>query len=41
MSTFKAVFATQQEGKPHVSLQQLDRASLPPATFWCGCAIPT
>jgi acrylyl-CoA reductase (NADPH) len=30
MSTFKAVFATQQEGKPHVSLEQLDRASLPP-----------
>src|SRR5712691_3240290 len=29
MSTFKAVLATQQEGKPHVSLQQLDRASLP------------
>ena len=29
MSTFKAVLATQQEGKLHVSLQQLDRASLP------------
>jgi acrylyl-CoA reductase (NADPH) len=30
MSTFKAIFATQQEGKPHVSLQQLDRANMPP-----------
>ncbi len=30
MSTFKAVFATQQEGKPHISIQQIDRASLPP-----------
>lgn len=30
MSTFKAVFATQQDGKTHVSLEQLDRASLPP-----------
>jgi acrylyl-CoA reductase (NADPH) len=30
MSTFKAVLATQIEGKPHISLQQLDRASLPP-----------
>ncbi len=29
MSTFKAILATQQEGKPHISLQQLDRASLP------------
>jgi len=29
MSTFQAVFATQQDGKPHVSLEQLDRASLP------------
>jgi acrylyl-CoA reductase (NADPH) len=30
MSTFKAVFAMQQEGKPYIALQQLDRASLPP-----------
>ena len=29
MSTFKAVYATQQDGKVHVSLQQLDRTSLP------------
>jgi len=29
MSTFQAVFATQQDGKSHVSLEQLDRASLP------------
>ena len=29
MSTFKAVYATQQDGKTHVSLEQLDRASLP------------
>ena len=29
MSTFKAVYATQQDGKVQVSLQQLDRASLP------------
>jgi acrylyl-CoA reductase (NADPH) len=30
MSTFKAIFATQQEGKPHVALQQLDRTNMPP-----------
>ena len=30
MSTFKAVFAQQIEGKPKISLEQLDRASLPP-----------
>ncbi|HEV2446504.1 MAG TPA: MDR family oxidoreductase [Candidatus Sulfopaludibacter sp.] len=30
MSTFKAIFAQQIEGKPNVSLQQIDRASLPP-----------
>ncbi|MDP8991135.1 MAG: alcohol dehydrogenase catalytic domain-containing protein, partial [Acidobacteriota bacterium] len=29
MSTFKAVYATQQDGKTHISIQQLDRASLP------------
>jgi len=29
MSTFKAVYATQQDGKTQVSLEQLDRASLP------------
>ncbi len=29
MSTFKAVYATQQDGKTHVSLEQLDRTSLP------------
>jgi len=29
MSTFKAVYATQQDGKTQVSVQQLDRASLP------------
>ncbi len=29
MSTFKAVYATQQDGKTRVSLEQLDRASLP------------
>lgn len=29
MSTFKAVLATQIEGKPQISLQQIDRASLP------------
>jgi len=29
MSTLKAVYATQQDGKTHVSLEQLDRASLP------------
>ncbi len=29
MSTFKAVFAEQIEGKPRVSIQQIDRASLP------------
>ncbi len=29
MSTFKAILATQQEGKPHIALQQVDRASLP------------
>ncbi len=30
MSTFKAVFAQQIEGKPQISIQQIDRASLPP-----------
>jgi len=30
MSTFKAVFAEQFEGKPKISIQQVDRASLPP-----------
>jgi acrylyl-CoA reductase (NADPH) len=30
MSTFKAVLATQQDGKFHASIQDLDRASLPP-----------
>ena len=30
MSTFKAVFAQQIEGKPKISIEQLDRASLPP-----------
>src|SRR5258706_8608154 len=30
MSTFKAVFAEQIEGKPKISIQQVDRASLPP-----------
>ena len=29
MSTFKAVYATQQDGKTRVSLEQLDRANLP------------
>ena len=29
MSTFKAVFAEQVEGKPKISIQQIDRASLP------------
>src|SRR4051812_18781617 len=29
MPTFKAVFAQQIEGKPRISLEQLDRASLP------------
>jgi len=29
MSTFKAVFAQQIEGKPRISIEQLDRASLP------------
>ena len=29
MSTFKAVFAEQIEGKPKISIQQVDRASLP------------
>ncbi len=29
MSTFKAVYATQQDGKTQVSIQQLDRDSLP------------
>jgi acrylyl-CoA reductase (NADPH) len=29
MSTFKAVFAEQIDGKPHVSIQQIDRANLP------------
>ena len=29
MSTFKAVFAEQIEGKPQISIQQVDRASLP------------
>jgi len=29
MSTFKAVYATQQDGKTQVSIEQLDRASLP------------
>src|ERR1700693_1430403 len=29
MSTFKAVFAEQIEGKPKISIQQLDRGSLP------------
>jgi acrylyl-CoA reductase (NADPH) len=29
MSTFKAVYAEQIEGKPRVSIQQIDRASLP------------
>src|ERR1700683_2893695 len=29
MSTFKAVFAEQIAGKPHASIQQIDRASLP------------
>ncbi len=29
MSTFKAVFAEQIEGKPKISIQQIDRASLP------------
>jgi len=29
MSTFKAVFAEQIEGKPRISIQQIDRASLP------------
>jgi acrylyl-CoA reductase (NADPH) len=29
MSTFKAVFATQREGKPNISIEQIDRASLP------------
>jgi acrylyl-CoA reductase (NADPH) len=30
MSTFKAVLAQQIEGKPQISIQQIDRASLPP-----------
>ena len=30
MSTFKAVLAEQIEGKPKISIQQVDRASLPP-----------
>jgi acrylyl-CoA reductase (NADPH) len=30
MSTFKAVFAEQIEGKPKISIQQIDRAILPP-----------
>jgi acrylyl-CoA reductase (NADPH) len=30
MPTFKAVFAEQIEGKPHISIRQIDRASLPP-----------
>jgi acrylyl-CoA reductase (NADPH) len=30
MSTFKAVFAEQIEGKPKISIQQVDRASMPP-----------
>jgi acrylyl-CoA reductase (NADPH) len=30
MPTFKAVFAEQIEGKPKISIQQIDRASLPP-----------
>src|SRR5882757_8106874 len=30
MPTFKAVFAEQIEGKPKISIQQVDRASLPP-----------
>ena len=30
MSTFKAVLATQDDGKFHASIQQLDRESLPP-----------
>lgn len=30
MSTFRAVFAQQIEGKPKISIQQIDRASLPP-----------
>jgi acrylyl-CoA reductase (NADPH) len=30
MSTFKAVFAEQIEGKPKISIQQIDRATLPP-----------
>src|SRR5665213_1826638 len=29
MSTFKAVYATQQDGKVQVAIQELDRASLP------------
>src|SRR6185295_4262272 len=29
MPTFKAVFAEQIEGKPKISIQQIDRASLP------------
>ena len=29
MSTFKAVYAEQIEGKPRISIQQIDRASLP------------
>ena len=29
MSTFKAVFAEQIEGKPKISIQQIDRTSLP------------
>jgi len=31
MPTFKAVFAQQIDGKPKISIEQLDRASLPPA----------
>ncbi len=31
MSTFKAVFAEQIEGKPQISIQQVDRANLPAA----------
>src|SRR6202166_4199553 len=30
MSTFKAVFAQQIEGKPKISIEQIDRATLPP-----------
>jgi acrylyl-CoA reductase (NADPH) len=30
MSTFKAVYATQHDGKFHASIQALDRSALPP-----------